>query len=54
MKLKKVAIVSKVGSKESEETAKDVAKKFLAKKSRVYTIAPIEVEGAIKSEALQE
>ncbi|TFH02061.1 MAG: NAD(+)/NADH kinase, partial [Nitrosopumilus sp.] len=54
MKLNKVAIVSKVGSKESEETAKDVAKKFLAIKSIVYTIAPIEVEGAKKIESLEE
>ena len=54
MKLKKVAIVSKVGSKESEEAAKDVAKKFLAIKSKVYTVAPIEVEGAKKIESLGE
>ena len=54
MKLKKVAIVSKVGSKESEEAAKDVAKKFLEIKSKVYTVAPIEVEGAKKIESLGE
>jgi len=54
LKLSKVAIVSKVGSKESEETAKNVAKKFLAKKSKVYTIAPIEVEGAKKIDSLEE
>lgn len=54
MKLKKVAIVSKVGSKESEETAKDVAKKFLAIKSKVYTISPIDVAGATKIESLEE
>lgn len=52
MKLKKVAIVSKVGSKESEEAARDVARKFLAKKSLVYTISPIEVEGAKKIDSL--
>ena len=54
MKLKKVAIVSKVGSKESEDTAKDVAKKFLAKKSKVFTIAPIQVEGSIRIDSLGE
>ena len=54
MKLKNVAIVSKVGSKESETTAMDVAKKFLAKKSKVFTIAPIEVEGAKTIESLEE
>jgi NAD+ kinase len=54
LKIKKVAIVSKVGSKESEETAKDVAKKFLAIKSKVYTISPIDVQGATKIESLEE
>ncbi|EIJ65083.1 NAD(+)/NADH kinase [Candidatus Nitrosopumilus salaria BD31] len=54
MKLQKVAVVSKVGSKESEQAAKDVAKKLLAKKIITYTISPIEVEGAKKMEALEE
>ena len=54
MKLQKVAVVSKVGSKDSEEAAKDVAKKLLAKKSIVYTISPIDVEGAKKIETLEE
>ena len=54
MKLQKVAIVSKVGSKDSEEAAKNVAKKFLAKKSKVYTISPIDVERATKIETLEE
>tara|TARA_B110001454_G_scaffold108661_1_gene102183 strand:+ start:77 stop:877 length:801 start_codon:yes stop_codon:yes gene_type:complete len=49
-----VAVVSKVGSKDSEEAAKDVAKKLLAKKSTVYTISPIEVEGTTKIETLEE
>lgn len=54
LKLQKVAVVSKVGSKESEDAAKSVAKKFLAKKSIVFTISPIEVEGAKKVETLEE
>ena len=54
MKLNKVAVVSKVGSKEAEKTAKEVAKKFLVKKSKVYTIAPVLVEGAKKLESLEE
>ena len=54
MKLQKVAVVSKVGSKESEDAARDITKKFLARKSKVYTIAPVEVEGAKKVEALDE
>ena len=54
MKLKKVAVVSKVGSKEAEDTARIVAKKFLAKKSHVFTISPIQVDGATKIESLEE
>jgi NAD+ kinase len=54
LKLRKVAIVSKVGSKDSEQAAKDVAKKLLDKKTTVYTISPIEVEGAKKIETLEE
>ncbi len=54
MKLQKVAIVSKVGSKDSEQAAQDVAKKLLAKKSKVFTISPIVVEGAKQIETLEE
>ena len=54
MKLQKVAVVSKVGSKDSEQAAKDITKKLLAKKSTVYTISPIDVEGAKKVETLEE
>ena len=54
MNLNRVAVVSKVGSKESEEAAKKVAKKLLAKKSQVFTISPIEIEGAKKVGDLEE
>jgi NAD+ kinase len=54
LKLQKVAIVSKVGSKDSEQAARDVAKKFLAKKSKVFTISPIVVEGTKQIETLEE
>ena len=54
MKLEKVAVVSKVGSKDSEQAAKDVTKKLLAKKSTVFTISPIEVEGAKQMDTLEE
>ena len=54
MKLQKVAIVSKVGSKDSEQAAKDIAKKLLAKKSTVYTISPIKVGGTKQLETLEE
>ncbi len=54
MKLSKVAIVSKFGSKESEDAAKKVAKKFLAKKAKVFTISPVSVEGCKKVESIQD
>ena len=54
MNLNRVAVVSKVGSKESEDAAKKVAKKLLAKKSQVFTISPVQVEGAKKIGDLEE
>jgi len=54
LKLQKVAVVSKVGSKDSEQAAKDVTKKLLAKKVTVFTISPIKVEGAKQMETLEE
>jgi NAD+ kinase len=54
LKLQKVAVVSKVGSKDSEQAAKEVTKKLLAKKSTVFTISPIEVEGAKQMDTLEE
>jgi len=43
-----------VGSKDSEQAAKDIVKKLLAKKTTVYTISPIEVKGAKKIDTLEE
>jgi len=54
LKLQKIAVVSKVGSKDSEKAAKDIVKKLLAKKITVYTVSSIEVEGAKKIETLEE
>jgi len=54
LKLQKVAVVSKMGSKEAEQAAKNVVKKLLGKKSTVYTISQIEVKGAKKIETLEE
>ena len=51
--LRKVAVVGKVGSKESEDAAAVVARKFLAKKSRVFTISPVRVDGASEIESLE-
>ena len=54
LRLQKVAVVSKVGSKDAEQAARHVTKKLLAKKLVAYTISPIEVEGAERMEALEE
>lgn len=54
MKLRKVAIVGKFGSKPSEEAAIKVAKKFLVKKCTVFTISPISVTGAKKVETIAD
>jgi Predicted sugar kinase len=54
LKLENVAIVSKVGNKDSEKAARDVAKKILATKATVYTISPVIVEGAKQIETLEE
>jgi len=54
LKLNKVGVVSKFGSKESEEAAKKVAKKLIAKKIEVFTIAPVSVPGAKKVETIEE
>lgn len=54
LKLKRIAVVSKFGSKVSEEAAKKVTKKLLAKKIDVFTIAPVSVTGAKKVESAEE
>ena len=54
LKLENVAVVSKVGNKDSEKAAKDVAKKLLATKATVYTISPVIVEGTKQIETLEE
>ena len=54
MKLNRVAVVSKFGSKESEEAGKKVAKKLLAKKIEVFTIDPVSVTGAKKVKIVEE
>ena len=54
MKLNKVAIVSKFGSKISEDTAEMISKKLITKKIKVYTIEPVYVSGAEKVESLEK
>ena len=54
MNLRKIAVVSKVGSNAAEQAASKVTKKFLAIKATVYTISPIDVKGAHKLDSLDE
>ena len=54
LKLSKVAVVSKFGSKESEDAGKKVAKKLLSKNSEVYTVSPVNVDGAKQVESMEE
>ena len=54
MKISKVAIVSKFGSKKSENAAKDIAEKLLKQKLEVCTISPVIVKGAKKVNSLED
>lgn len=54
LKLNHIAIVSKFGSEVAESAAKKVAKKFLATKAEVFTVAPVVVEGAKKVESTED
>ena len=54
MELNSVAVVSKFGSGEAEDAAKKVARKLLSKGVAVYTVSPIDVDGAKKVTDLEE
>ena len=54
MKLNAVAVVSKFGSKEADDAAKKVAKKLIAKKVKVFTMAPVTVDGAKQLESADQ
>ena len=54
LKLKRVAVVIKYGSKESEEAGKKVAKKLISKNAEVFTIAPVSVPGAKTVEIIED
>jgi len=54
LKLNRVAVVSKFGSKISEEAGRKVTKKLLAKKIEVFTISPVSVTGAKKVDSAEE
>ena len=54
MKINKVAIVSKFGSKKSEKAAEVIATKLLKQKFEVYTISPVLVNGTKKVNSLED
>jgi len=54
LKLKNVAVVSKFGSKISEDAARKVVKKIQKIKSTVYTVSPVTVSGAKTVESLED
>ena len=54
MKINKIGIVSKFGSKKSENAAKKIAKKMLKMRSIVYTISPVSVTGAKQLDSLDD
>jgi len=41
LKINKIAIVSKFGSKKSEKAAEGIVEKLLKQKFKVYTVSPI-------------
>ena len=54
MKINKIGIVSKFGSKKSENAAKKIARKMLKMRSMVYTISPVSVTGAKQLDSLDD
>ena len=54
MNLNNVAVVSKFGSKQAEDAARKVAKKLLARKAKVFTVSPVDVDGAKKVSDLED
>lgn len=52
LKLNRVAIISKFGSKASEDAAKVVATKFLKRRAKVFTISPVSVDGAERADSI--
>ena len=54
MKINKIAIVSKLGSKKAEKAVKGIATKLLKQKFKVYTISPVLVDGAETVNSLED
>ena len=54
LKINKVAIVSKFGSKKAENAAKKTAEKLLKQKFKVYTISPVSIKGGEEINSLED
>ena len=54
MKINKIAIVSKFGSKKSEKAAEGIVEKLLKQKFKVYNVSPVLVKGAKKVNSLED
>jgi len=54
LKINKIAIVSKLGSKKAEKAVKGIATKLLKQKFKVYTISPVLVDGAKTVNSLED
>jgi len=54
LKINKIAIVSKFGSKKSEKAAEGIVEKLLKQKFKVYTVSPVLVKGAKKVNSLED
>ena len=54
LKINKVAIVSKFGSKKSEQAAEGIVEKLLKQKFKVYTVSPVLIDGAKTVNSLED
>jgi len=54
LKINKIAIVSKLGSKKAEKAVKGIATKLLKQKFKVYTVSPVLVDGAKTVTSLED
>lgn len=54
MKLGSVAVISKVGSKESEDAAANLVRKLLKRGASVFTTSPVTVNGAERVESIED
>jgi len=54
LKINKIAIVSKLGSKKAEKAVIGIATKLLIQKFKVYSVSPVLVDGAITVNSLED